>query len=84
MENRREGGQDGIHAITVEIDFRPQVLMAILLNEALRPSVPSTEACRTDGWNPSSLGHRQRLHSLLFSPDVLDFDDPAIANRQGF
>ena len=42
MENRREGGQDGSHAIAVEIDFRHQVLMAILLNEAVRASVSST------------------------------------------
>ena len=35
MENRREGGQDGSHAIAVEIDFRPRVVMAIRLNEAL-------------------------------------------------
>ena len=44
MEKRREGEQDGSHAIAVEIDFRPQVLMAILLNEALRASVTSTDA----------------------------------------
>jgi hypothetical protein len=49
MEKRREGGQDGSHAIAGEIDFRPQVLMAILLNEALRVSVTS----------PTSFNRRQ-------------------------
>ncbi len=44
MENRREGGQDGSHAIAVERDFRLRILMAILLYEALRASVTSTYA----------------------------------------
>ncbi len=38
------GPQHGSHAIAVEIDSRPQVVMAIRLNEALRASVGSTEA----------------------------------------
>jgi hypothetical protein len=38
------GPQDGSHAIAVEIDFPPQVVMAIRLNEALRASVTSTDA----------------------------------------
>ena len=51
------GPQHGSHAIAVEIDSRPQVVMAIRLNEALRASVGSTDApnrvlddsvCRTD------------------------------------
>ena len=51
------GPQHGSHAIAVEIDSRPQVVMAIRLNEALRTSVGSTDApnrvlaasvCRTD------------------------------------
>ena len=51
------GPQHGSHAIAVEIDSRPQVVMAIRLNEALRASVGSTDApnrvldasvCRTE------------------------------------
>ena len=51
------GPQHGSHAIAVEIDSRPQVVMAIRLNEALRASVWSTDApnrvldasvCRTE------------------------------------
>ena len=38
------GPQHGSHAIAVGIDSRPQVVMAIRLNEALRASVGSTEA----------------------------------------
>ena len=38
------GPQHGSHAIAVEIDSRPQVVMAIRLNEALRASVGSTDA----------------------------------------
>ncbi len=38
------GPQHGSHAIAVEIDSRPQVVMAIRLNEALRASVGSTRA----------------------------------------
>ena len=51
------GPQHGSHAIAVEIDSRPQVVMAIRLNETLRASVGSTDApnrvlddsvCRTE------------------------------------
>ena len=64
------GPQHGSHAIAVEIDSRPQVVMAIRLNEALRASVGSTDApnrvldasvCRTEAGKGVASGD----HGLL-------------------
>ena len=85
------GPQHGSHAIAVEIDSRPQVVMAIRLNEALRASVGSTDApnrvlddsvCRTEARKPQ-LGLSVGGHNISTSttPAATPSDPYGIPSR---
>ena len=85
------GPQHGSHAIAVEIDSRPQVVMAIRLNEALRASVGSTNApnrvlddsvCRTDAHKFTLIVNATPLSAVggMFDPICIT---PAGCSRVG-